>query len=320
MVVTVFQNPSMSIHESNVSNTSAGQGKRERGLLERISSLLLREPEDREQLLEVLQQAHERNLLDADALSMIEGVMQVGEMAARDIMIPRAQMDLINIEDSLDQVLAFAVEKTHSRFPVYEGQRDNVIGVLLTKDLLRCQQLADIQIRDILRPVIFIPESKRLNVLLTDFRQNRNHIAMVVDEFGGVSGLVTIEDVLEQIVGDIEDEYDGDEDADHILPLEGDLLGVYRVKATTDLLRFNEVFGTDFSNEQADTVGGLLSCHLSRLPYKGEVFQIGSIRFEVLRADARQVHLLNVQVLPAQVDGHMPIVSDSESSTSAANS
>lgn len=310
----------MSINESGVSNPSAGQGKRERGLLERISSLLLREPEDREQLLEVLQQAHERNLLDADALSMIEGVMQVSEMAARDIMIPRAQMDLINIEDSLNVVLAFAVEKTHSRFPVYEGQRDNIIGVLLTKDLLRCQQLADIQIRDILRPVIFIPESKRLNVLLTDFRQNRNHIALVVDEFGGVSGLVTIEDVLEQIVGDIEDEYDGDEDADHILPLEGELAGTYRVKATTDLLRFNEMFGTDFSNDQADTVGGLLSCHLSRLPCKGEVFQIGSVRFEVLRADARQVHLLNIRVQPVQVGGDIPIESGSESSTSAVNS
>ncbi|MCQ8894859.1 CBS domain-containing protein [Limnobacter humi] len=273
-----------------------GFNRRERGLLERLSWLLLREPEDREQLLEVLQQAHERNLLDADALSMIEGVMQVGELAARDIMIPRAQMDLINIEDSLEDILSFAVDKSHSRFPVYEGQRDNVIGVLLAKDLLQCQLQAGVDLRDMLRPAVFIPESKRLNVLLRDFRQNRNHIALVVDEFGGVAGLVTIEDVLEQIVGDIEDEYDFDEEADNIVSLEGADTGVYRVKAVTEIEQFNAAFGTQFETDQADTVGGLLSSHLARVPRKGEVVVMNNVRFEVLRADARQVQLLKVQV------------------------
>lgn len=282
------------------------QGKRERGLLERLSSLLLREPEDREQLLEVLQQAHERNLLDDDALSMIEGVMQVGELAARDIMIPRAQMDLINIEDSLQDILNFAVETTHSRFPVYEGQRDDVIGVLLAKDLLQCRINGDVDLRDMLRPAVFIPESKRLNVLLRDFRQNHNHIALVVDEFGGVAGLVTIEDVLEQIVGDIEDEYDFDEEADNIVSLEGSDTGVYRVKAVTEIGQFNDAFGTRFSSDQADTLGGLLSGHLARVPRKGEVIVIGPIRFEVLRADARQAQLLKVQIFhpePGPPDG-----------------
>lgn len=181
-------------------------GKKERGLLERLSSLLFREPGDREQLLEVLQQAHERNLLDAEALSMIEGVMQVSDLCARDIMVPRAQMVCINAEDAIDQIVAFAVEKGHSRFPVYQGERMNVVGVLLAKDLLRIHANSPVSLCEMLSPAVFIPESKRLNVLLHDFRINRNHIAIVVDEYGGVAGLVTIEDVLEQIVGDIEDE------------------------------------------------------------------------------------------------------------------
>ena len=276
--------------------------KKERGLLERLSSLLLREPEDREQLLEVLQQAHERNLLDADALSMIEGVMQVSDLSAGDIMVPRAQMDAINAEDSIDQIVAFAVEKAHSRFPVYEGERDNVIGVLLAKDLLRIHADSEVNLRDMLRPAVFIPESKRLNVLLHDFRLNRNHIALVVDEYGGVAGLLTIEDVLEQIVGDIEDEYDFDEEADNIVSLGGDQLGLYRVKALTTIEQFNETFGTEFSNEYADTLGGLLTDQLARLPARGDVVELPPFRFEVLRADARQVHLLRVQKIEPAPD------------------
>ena len=278
--------------------------RKERSLLERLSWLLLREPEDREQLLEILQQAHERNLLDADALSMIEGVMQVSELSARDIMIPRAQMDWINVEDSIDSILVFAVEKSHSRFPVYEGTRDNVIGVLLAKDLIQCQLKQDVDVRDMLRPAVFIPESKRLNILLRDFRLNRNHIAMVVDEFGGVAGIVTIEDVLEQIVGDIEDEYDFDEAADNIMSLEGHDAGVYRVKAVTEIEQFNEKFGTAFSDEQSDTIGGLLSDHLSRGPRRGEVVLMPPVQFEVLRADARQLHMVKVTLL--ELDHGLP--------------
>lgn len=274
--------------------------KREKGLLERLSWLLLREPEDREQLQEILQQAHERNLLDADALSMIEGVMQVSELVAKDIMIPRVRMDMINVEDELQDVLTFAVERTHSRFPVYERNKDNVIGVLLAKDLLRMQQGLGGGLREMLRPAVYIPETKKLNFLLHDFRVNRNHIALVVDEHGGVSGLVTIEDVLEQIVGDIEDEYDFDTDADNIIGLQGSETGAYRVKASTELSQFDEVFGTTFSNDQAHTVAGLLSEHLGRIPRRGEVILMAPMKFEVLKANARQVLLLKVRHLSSQ--------------------
>lgn len=279
---------------------SQSSPKREKGLLERLSWLLLREPEDREQLQEILQQAHERNLLDADALSMIEGVMQVSELVAKDIMIPRVRMDMINVEDDLQDVLRFAVERTHSRFPVYERNKDNVIGVLLAKDLLRMQQGLGGTLREMLRPAVYIPETKKLNFLLHDFRVNRNHIALVVDEHGGVSGLVTIEDVLEQIVGDIEDEYDFDTDADNIIGLQGSETGAYRVKAITELSQFDEVFGTSFSNEQAHTVGGLLTEHLGRIPRRGEVILIPPMKFEVLKSHARQVLLVKVRHLTSQ--------------------
>ncbi len=189
-----------------------------RSLLERLTDLISPEPESRAELLEILQDAHARNLIDADSLSMIEGVFQVSDLCARDIMIPRAQMDAINIADAPAEFIPFVQQAAHSRFPVYEGSRDNIIGILLAKDLLRFYTDEDFDVRDMLRPAVFIPESKRLNVLLRDFRVNRNHIAIVVDEYGGVAGLITIEDVLEQIVGDIEDEYDFDQEEDNIPP------------------------------------------------------------------------------------------------------
>ena len=196
-------------------------------LLERLSALLTRAPGDREDLLELLHSAFERNLLDADALSIIEGALGVSDMAVRDIMVPRAQMDVIDIEDTPEKIAGFVIEAAHSRFPVIGENRDDVIGILLAKDLLRHFTGMDFDLRDSLRPAVFIPESKRLNVLLREFRASRNHMAIVVDEYGGVAGLVTIEDVLEQIVGDIEDEYDFDEAADNIVL---DNAGRYRVR------------------------------------------------------------------------------------------
>jgi len=187
-------------------------------LLERLSTFLLREPEDREQLIELLHSAYERNLLDADGLAMIEGVLQVSEMQARDIMVPRGQMDVIDVNQPPDQFIPLVIETAHSRFPVIGDNRDDVIGILLAKDLLRYYAgEEEFNVRDMLRPAVFIPESKPLNILLKDFRKNRNHIAIVVDEYGAVAGLITIEDVLEQIVGDIEDEYDFDEAEDNIV-------------------------------------------------------------------------------------------------------
>lgn len=265
-------------------------------LLERLSSFLLREPEDREQLVELLHSAFERKILDADALSMIEGVLQVSETRVADVMIPRSQMDMIDVEESPEKFIPYVIETAHSRFPVWEENRDNVIGILLAKDLLRFYAETGFNLRDMLRPAVFVPESKRLNVLLKDFRANRNHIAIVVDEYGGVSGLVTIEDVIEQIVGDIEDEFDFDETEDNIL---ADRNGRFRVKAVTEIADFNTHFGTSFGDDDHDTVGGLVLSRFGRLPKRGETVVIDGIAFQVLRSDSRKLHSLLVERRPA---------------------
>jgi magnesium and cobalt transporter len=262
------------------------------GLLERLSSLLLREPEDREQLITLLHSAFERNLLDAEALAMMEGVIQVSERQVREIMLPRAQMDVIDISEPPEQFIPFVIETAHSRFPVIDGNKDNIIGILLAKDLLRYYAGEGFEVRDMLRPAVFVPESKRLNVLLRDFRSNRNHIALVVDEYGGVCGMVTIEDVLEQIVGEIEDEYDFDEDEDNIIPV-GKCS--WRVKAATEIEDFNDTLGSDFSDEEYDTVGGLVLKVAGQLPKRGERFTVGEMLFTVLRADSRRLYSLMVE-------------------------
>ncbi len=262
-------------------------------LLERISAFIMREPEDRDQLIEVLRHAHERNLLDADALSMIEGVLQVSELQARDIMVPRSQMDVIDINDAPDEFVPLVIQTAHSRFPVTSGNKDDVLGILLAKDLLRYYAgEEEFNVREMLRPAVFIPESKPLNVLLKEFRKNRNHIAIVVDEYGGVAGLVTIEDVLEQIVGEIEDEYDYDEDEDNIVQ---ERTGHYRVKAATEIGDFNEKLGTRFSDEEFDTIGGLVLKHFGRVPKRGEQVTMEGLTFKVLRADSRRLDLLEVE-------------------------
>ena len=267
------------------------------GWLERLGAMLIRKPEDREQLITLLHSAYERNLLDSDALSMIEGVMQVSEMQARDIMVPRSQMDVVDISKKPEQFIPFVIEAAHSRFPVIEGSEDEIIGILLAKDLLRYYADPDeFNIRDMLRPAVFIPESKRLNVLLKDFRSNRNHMAIVVNEYGGVAGLVTIEDVLEQIVGDIEDEYDFDEEEANIV-MEAD--GRYRVKAITEIDNFNEVLGANYSSEDYDTIGGLVLNKFGRLPVRNEAVVIGQFKFTVQRADSRRLHVLKVEKLAA---------------------
>lgn len=267
------------------------------GWLDRLGAMLIRKPEDREQLITLLHSALERNLLDSDALSMIEGVMQVSEMHARDIMVPRSQMDIVDISKKPEQFIPFVIEAAHSRFPVIEGSEDEIIGILLAKDLLRYYADPDeFNIRDMLRPAIFIPESKRLNVLLKDFRSNRNHMAIVVNEYGGIAGLVTIEDVLEQIVGDIEDEYDFDEEEDNIV-MEAD--GRYRVKAITEIDNFNETLGANFSNEDYDTIGGLVLNKFGRLPVRNEAVVIEPFKFTVQRADSRRLHVLKVEKLAA---------------------
>ena len=266
--------------------------------IERLQALVLREPRDRSELVELLRSAYEHNLIDADALSIIEGAMTVSETPVREIMVPRAQIDLIDIHDTPDRFIPHVIATAHSRFPVIDRNRDDVIGILLAKDLLRYYAgEEEFNVRDMLRPVVFVPESKHLNVLLREFRANRNHMAIVVDEYGGVAGLVTIEDVLEQIVGEIEDEYDLDETEDNVLQ---ESANRWRVKAQSEISAFNEALGTHFSDEEFDTVGGLVLQRFGRLPKRGESITLEGLRFTVLRSDSRRLHLLTVQKLPGR--------------------
>src|SRR3970040_287743 len=239
-----------------------------RSFIERLGLALLGEPGTRTQLVEVLRDAQSRDLLDRDAIEMIEGVLQVSEMQVRDIMVPRAQMDVVDFSHPPEEFLPLILESVHSRFPVVDADKDRVIGILLAKDLLPYLQLdkkkrARYNLRDTLRPAVFVPESKRLNVLLREFKASRNHMAIVVDEYRGVGGLGTIEDVIEQIVGDIRDEYDFDEASDNILP---EPVGRWRIKALTQIADFNAAMGTAFADEAADTVGGLVIAHIRRVP------------------------------------------------------
>ena len=223
---------------------------------------------------------------------MIEGVLQVSEMQARDIMVPRAQMDVIDIRQSPDQFVPMVMQTGHSRFPVIGENKDDIIGILLAKDLVRHYAgEEEFNVRDMLRPAVFIPGSKPLNVLLKEFRKARNHMAIVVDEYGGVAGLVTIEDVIEQIVGDIEDEYDFDDVEDNIVPEKG---GQFRVKALTEIEDFNAAFGTRYSDQEFDTIGGLVMSRFGRVPKRGDQITLESLVFKVLRADSRRLHLLQV--------------------------
>lgn len=264
--------------------------------LERLTHFLLREPENRGELVEIMHSAFERHLLDADALGMIEGVLNVGDMQVRDVMVPRSQMDVIDINDTPAEFIPRVIATAHSRFPVIDGSKDSVVGILLAKDLLRYYaEDAQFNIRDMLRPVVYIPEAKRLNVLLKDFRNNRNHMAIVVDEYGGVAGLVTIEDVIEQIVGDIEDEFDEDDDDDQIIP---DRRGNWRVKGETEIADLNEAIGSQFSDKEVDTVAGLVTLAFGCVPKRGEAIVIDGYHFLVLRADSRRVHSI-------QIDKHL---------------
>ena len=262
--------------------------------LKRITQSFSGEPQDREELLAVLREAGERGLIDSEALTMLEGVLEVGDIQVRDIMVPRAQMVCVRREDPSQTIMPIVVESGHSRFPVMDGDRDDIVGILLAKDLLRLcisDQDERFDIREYMRPAVFVPESKRLNVLLKDFRRNRHHMAIVVDEYGGVSGLVTIEDVMEQIVGEIDDEFDVEED----LNIRKDADRQYTVRGVTRIDEFNEYFGSELSEEEGfDTVAGLLMKEMGRLPRRGEAANIGGFEFRVARADRRRIDALRV--------------------------
>ena len=263
-------------------------------LLDKISALFSGEPENRAQLIEVLRSAYERDLIEDDAMFMIEGALQVSDMSVEEIMIPRGQISMINKDAPIDEILPELVENGHSRFPVYAEHKDNIVGILLAKDLLKIFAYPETDLQKLLRPAVFVPESKRLNTMLKDFRTNRNHMALVVDEYGSVVGIVTIEDVLEQIVGDIEDEYDLIEFAnDDLILLYPD--NRYRVAAKVLLSEFNKTFDSDFSAPGIETLGGFLVQSRGHLPQRGETFQVGNFAFEVVRATPRKLYTVMVE-------------------------
>lgn len=266
-----------------------------RTLFERLAAFMSPEPESRGELLDILHDAHTRKLIDAECLSMIEGVFQVNELAARDLMVPRAQIYAIDITRPVNEWLAEIIESGHSRFPAIEGDLDKVVGIILTKDLLAYFVEKEFDLATIIRPAVFIPESKRANVLLRDFRSNRNHMALVVDEYGSIAGLITIEDVLEEIVGEIEDEYDDDEDESEIRIIKSGDSPAWRVSALIELADFNAAIGAELDENAADTLGGYIANTLGSLPHTGDVFDIEGLHFVVLRADARQLHYLLVE-------------------------
>ncbi len=263
--------------------------------LDKLRQALHREPQDKSQLLAVLRDAEQRDLLQPDSLLMIEGVMQISEMQVRDIMIPRSQMTVLDEEDELSIILEKITPSRHSRFPVIADNKDEVIGILHAKDLLPFHEDPDkkFDVSDIVRPAVYVPESKRLDVLLKEFRRNRNHLAIVVDEYGGVSGMVTIEDVIEQIVGDIEDEFDIEEEA-FIKPITH---SEYTIKALTPIEEFNEYFHTHWSKDEFDTVGGLILQRFGHMPKRGESLDIGPYHFEILSADQRRIGLLRMTII-----------------------
>ncbi len=282
--------------------SSSGQTGSTGSWLRRLANSITGEPRDLDELAAILVEARERGLIDADVLQMLESVLEVSEIQVRDIMVPRSQMVVINRDEPVEKILPVVIESGHSRFPVVGEDRDEVQGILLAKDLLRFfveDQPDDFDIKECLRPAVFIPESKRLNVLLKEFRVTHNHMAIVVDEYGGVSGLLTIEDVLEQIVGDIGDEYDVDESEG--IRKEADRS--WTVPALTRIEDFNQAFGTRFSDEECDTIGGLILQELGRMPRRGEAVQIGGLELKVTRADRRRIETLRV-TSPRDLDIH----------------
>ncbi len=266
--------------------------------LEKLTQAFVHEPKTRQDLLDILREAHQNKLLDNEALAIVEGAIQVADLQVRDIMVPRSQVISIRADQSPREFLPAVISAAHSRYPVVGESLDEIIGVLLAKDLLPLilrEEQHGFDIKELLRPATFVPESKRLNVLLREFRANHNHMAIVIDEYGGVAGLVTIEDVLEQIVGDIEDEPDVEEDS-YIRPLPS---GDFLVKALTPIENFNEFFGSEFPDDEFDTVAGLVMSTFGHLPKRNEITEIDGFRIRVLNADSRRVHMLRVSRLNA---------------------
>ncbi|OGB71453.1 magnesium/cobalt efflux protein [Malikia spinosa] len=268
-----------------------------RGFLQKLAEFIHPGPDSKDELIETLAEAEDNDIINAESRVMLEGVIRIADMTAGDVMVAAPRMDALDIQSPYDELLHQVIETAHSRFPVYEGERENIIGILLTKDLLKLQRTPELKLRALLRPVIFVPESKGLNDLLREFRANRNHLAIVIDEFGRVAGLVTIEDVLEQIVGDIEDEFDVEEDEGDIFALAD---GTWRVSGDTPVERVIESFGITLDDEGFDTIGGLVSHALGRVPRRGERHLLEGLDFMVQHSKGGAVKWFKVTRLPHQ--------------------
>ncbi len=284
-------------------NPHSGRGSAAKSWLERIAAIFTAEPQDLSDLEDLIAEANSRSLIDNDTKGMLQGVLAISKMRARDIMVPRSQMATIDIDQPLEEYLPILLENNHSRYPVVNEDKDHIEGILIVKDILQyaLKPQSDWHLRDLLRPAVIIPESKRVDALLRDFRQQRYHMAIVVDEYGGVSGLITIEDILEQIVGEIEDEHDEDEGSD-IRQLNGH---VYQVSALTPLDEFNEAFGTGFDEDEASTIGGIVLHAFGHMPVKGESLELDGLTFKVTKANNRrlvQLQVIKPKTEPAAAD------------------
>ncbi len=268
-----------------------------RSFFERVVEFISPGPDSKDELIESLAEAEQRELIEPESRAMLEGVIRMADMTAGDVMVAAPRMDLLDIAADYDELLAQVIETGHSRFPVYEGARDQIIGILMAKDLLKLQRAPELNLRTLLRPAVFVPESKGLNELLRDFRSNRNHLAIVIDEFGNVAGLITIEDVLEEIVGEIEDEFDErDVHASGIVSLAD---GSYRVAGDADIAAVNEAFGVDLPEAEFDTIGGLLADRLGRVPRRGEAVDVSGLHFSVMLTRGGAVRWYRVSRLPS---------------------
>jgi magnesium and cobalt transporter len=268
-----------------------------RGFLQKLAEFLHPGPDSKDELIETLAEAEDNDIINAESRVMLEGVIRIADMTAGDVMVAAPRMDMIDIDAPFDELLHLVIDTAHSRFPVYEGERENIIGILLAKDLLKLQRAPELNIRALLRPATFVPESKGLNDLLREFRGNRNHLAIVIDEFGRVAGLLTIEDVLEEIVGEIEDEFDVDEDAGDVFALAD---STWRVSGDTPIERINEAFGLKLSDDDFDTIGGLIAHTMGHVPKRGELHEIDGLRFTVLHTKGGAVKWFKVAPIPSE--------------------
>ena len=260
--------------------------------LSKLANIFTDEPQSKDDLIQILQAAYQNDLLDVDALNMMKGALKVSDLQVRQVMVPRAQMVVIPLTADIEEILPIIVESGHSRFPVVGEDKDELEGILLAKDVLKSfvKSEADFNLNQIIRPAVVIPESKQVNILLNEFRTTRNHMAIIIDEYGGVAGLVTIEDILEEIVGEIDDEYDGHEDPYVMKVAEK----VYRINALTTITEFNEQFDLDFDDTEYDTVGGLVASEAGRLPETGEQIEVADLLIKVIKADKRRIEFVEI--------------------------